>query len=341
MNPTNSQQLLAPAPAAFTGGTRTRSLIVGAVIAGLLILPFFLTGYLLFQATQVVIYAIAILGLNLVTGYNGQISLGHGAFYAVGGYVVSMLMERVGVPYWVTIFCCAGIGFLVGYLFGKPALRLEGLYLAMATFALAIATPQLIKWRVVEKWTGGVQGIVITSPEPPAFMHMSLDQWLYGISALSAVLLFVLARHLLAGKTGRALEAIRDHPLAAKSMGIDTAHYKAMIFGISAMYTAIAGGLAALLSEFVAPDTYNMFLSITLLVGVIVGGQGSVFGAVPGAIYVVFMPNLAEKVSKAAPWAIYGVSLILFMYLMPNGVAGLAKMLQRRSAGARGNKDQP
>lgn len=314
---------------AATGSRTAVKLGVGALILGLLIVPFFFSGYFLFQATQVVIYAIAVLGLNLVTGYNGQISLGHGAFYAVGGYAVSILMAHAGVPYWAAIFCCAVIGFLVGYLFGKPALRLEGLYLALATFALTIATPQLIKWKVVSEWTGGVQGIVLATPEAPSFTGMSLDQWLYAVCAMVAVLLFFLAHNLLLGKTGRALEAIRDQPLAAQSMGIDAAHYKSMIFGISAMYTAIAGGLAAVLAQYVAPDTYNMFLSITLLVGVVVGGLGSIFGAVPGAIFIVFMPNLAEQVSKAAPWAIYGASLILCMYLMPKGVAGLFGAVRR------------
>lgn len=318
-----------------TAPRRGYRLAVAALVLALLICPYFLSGYLVFQATQVVIYAIAVLGLNLVTGYNGQISLGHGAFYAIGGYAVAMLVERAGVPYWLALFVCAGIGFLVGYLFGKPALRLEGLYLALATFALAVCMPQLIKWKGTEKWTGGVQGIVMTPPQPPAFSGMNLDQWLYTISIVTAVLLFLFAVNLLAGKTGRALEAIRDHPLAAKSMGIDAAHYKAVVFGISSMYTAVAGGLAALLSQFVAPDSYDMFLSISLLVGVIVGGLGSVYGALFGAIYIVFMPNLAEKISKAAPWAIYGVSLILCMYLLPNGVAGLLRKLRESWAARR------
>src|SRR5438874_8414572 len=154
------------------------------LIAIACVLPFLLTNYRIFQATLVLVYAIALLGLNILTGYNGQISLGHGAFYAVGAYCAAILMDQAGAPYWATIPIAGAVCLLAGFLFGLPALRLEGLYLALATFALGVSMPQLLKYHHLEKWTGGVQGIVIAKPEAPAiFPKMGLplnpDQWLY------------------------------------------------------------------------------------------------------------------------------------------------------------------
>src|SRR5882672_10294762 len=147
-------------------------------------LPFIVSNYRMFQLTLVLVYAIALLGLNILTGYNGQISLGHGAFYALGAYCAAILMDRFGVPYWATIPAAGAVCLVAGFLFGLPALRLEGLYLALATFALGVAMPQLLKYHALEKWTGGVQGIVIAKPEPPAFLvnaglPLNPERWLY------------------------------------------------------------------------------------------------------------------------------------------------------------------
>jgi len=275
-----------------------------------------------FQLTLTIIYAIALLGLNLLTGFNGQISLGHGAFYAIGAYVAAILMDRFGAPYWLTIpvagFVCLGAGFL----FGLPALRLEPLYLALATFALGVALPQILKYKHLEHWTGGVQGIVINKPDPPPGLPLSQDQWLYFLALMVAVLMFGLARNLLRGRVGRAIVAIRDHPIAAETMGINTALYKSLTFGVSAMYTGVAGALGAIAVQFVAPDSFSVFLSITFLVGVVIGGLASISGALYGALFIQFIPNIADQISKSAPWAVYGLFLIGFMYLMPWGIAG-------------------
>ena len=186
-------------------------------------LPFLVSNYRTFQFTLVLVYAIALLGLNILTGYNGQISLGHGAFYAIGAYVAAILMDQFGVPYWATVPVAGAVCLVVGFLFGLPALRLEGLYLALATFALGVAMPQLLKYKHVEKWTGGVQGIVIVKPDAPFGLPLSPDQWLYFFTLAIAVVMFVLGWNLLRGRVGRALVAIRDHPIAAAAMGIDTA----------------------------------------------------------------------------------------------------------------------
>jgi branched-chain amino acid transport system permease protein len=256
----------------------------------------------------------------MLTGYNGQISLGHGAFYAVGAYTAAIMIDRWSVPYPLTIVAAGVLCLVVGFLFGIPALRLEGLYLALATFALALAVPQILKY--FEHWTGGSQGIVLSKPNPPWGLKISPDLWLYFFTLAIVIVLFVLARNLLAGRTGRAIVAIRDNPIAASAMGVNTALYKSLTFGVSAAYTGVAGALSALVIAFVAPDAFNVFLSITFLVGIVIGGLASISGAVFGALFVQFVPNWAQDISKAAPWAIYGVFLILFMYVMPRGIAG-------------------
>ena len=311
-----------------------RSWFSGVVTALFLIfavsLTFLVSGYHLFQLTLLVAYALAILGLNLVTGYNGQISLGHGAFYAVGAYTAAILISEFNVPYWATLPAAAVVSAFVGLLVGYPALRFTGLYLALTTFALAVAVPQLLKFKLIEDWTGGVQGIVISKPKAPFGLPLTADQYLYLFSLTVAALLFLLAWNLIRGRVGRAMMATRDHALAAEAMGIDIASVKTRTFAVSAMYTGIAGALSAIAVEFVAPDSFTIFLSVFLFVGLVVGGVASIAGAIFGAAFVVFIPNIAEQVSKAAPGAIYGVILIAFMYLIPSGVAGLLRQIVHR-----------
>jgi branched-chain amino acid transport system permease protein len=290
-------------------------------------LPFLVGNYRTFQLTLVLVYAIALLGLNILTGYNGQISLGHGAFYALGAYCAAILMDKAGVPYWATIPAAGAACFVAGFLFGLPALRLEGLYLALATFALGVAMPQLLKYHHLEKWTGGVQGIVIPKPEAPLGLPLNADQWLYFFTLLVTLVMFFLGWNLLRGRVGRALVAIRDHPVAAEAKGVNNALYKSLAFGVSALYTGVAGALGAIAVQFVAPDSFNIFLSIVFLVGIVVGGLASIAGALYGALFIQFVPNIADEISKAAPWAIFGVFMIVFVYLMPTGVAGALRLL--------------
>ena len=228
---------------------------------------FLLSDYHLFQLTMVVVYAIAILGLAILTGFNGQISLGHGAFYAIGAYVTAVLMYKYDVPYWATLPASAIVCAVVGFLIGLPALRLGGLYLALTTFALAVAVPQLLKHNALERWTGGVQGLVIDKPDPPFGLDLSPDQWLYLFSLFVGALLFLLAWNIVRGRIGRAMMAIRDHALAAEAMGIDIALLKTRTFALSALYTGVAGSLGAIVVQFVAPDSFGIFVSIYFFVG--------------------------------------------------------------------------
>ena len=321
------------------GATARRNQWLGLALVVLLAaaLPFFLSNYRVFQLTLVLAYAIVLLGLNMLTGYNGQISLGHGAFYAIGAYTAAILMDKFGVPYWLTLPAAAAICLAAGFLFGLPALRLEGLYLALATFALGVALPQLLKYKHFEHWTGGVQGIVILKPDPPFGLPVNADQWLYLFTLGVAALMFILGINLLRGRIGRALVAIRDQPIAAEAMGVDISLYKALTFGVSAMYTGVGGALGAIAVQFVAPDSFTIFLSIAFLVGIVVGGLGSVSGAIYGALFIQFVPNIADHISKAAPWAIYGVFLIACMFLMPGGIAQVVGGAWRRLRRKPGN----
>src|SRR5579862_3884997 len=309
---------------------RTFTLGLAVWLAAAFVPTLLFSDYHLFQLTMVVVYAIAILGLAILTGFNGQISLGHGAFYAIGAYVTAILTNEYDVPYWATLpvsaIVCAGVGFLIGL----PALRLGGLYLALTTFALAVAVPQLLKVNVLEDWTGGVQGLVIDKPDPPFGLTMSPDQWLYVFSLFVGGLLFLLAWNIVRGRIGRAMMAIRDHSLAAEAMGIDIALLKTRTFALSAMYTGIAGSLSAIVVQFVAPDSFGIFVSIYFFVGLVVGGVSSIAGAIFGGIFIEFVPNVAESISKAAPGAVYGIILIAVMFLMPAGAAGFCKSLAAR-----------
>jgi branched-chain amino acid transport system permease protein len=310
---------------------------IGGIVTlvALCLLPFLVKNYRVFQFNLVIVYSIAVLGLNILTGFNGQFSLGHGAFYAIGAYVTAILMDQAGMPYWATLPVAAIVCFVFGFLMGFPALRLEGHFLALATFALALAIPQLLKYKKIEGFTGGVQGIVLTKPEPPFTFRLfdqplNADRWLYFFSLFVALLMFLIAWNLLRGRVGRALVAIRDHPIAAAAMGINLPVFKSLAFGVSAAFTGVAGAIGAIVVAFVAPDSFTVFLSITFLVGVVIGGLASIPGAIFGAIFIQFVPNIADEISKSAPWAIYGIFLIVFMYLMPTGVMGLLTKLFNR-----------
>lgn len=346
------------AAASRARGMRTIGLMI--VIGIALVLPFLVSNYRVFQLNMVLVYAIVLLGLNMLTGYNGQISLGHGAFYAIGAYTAAVLMDRFAWPYWATLPVAALVCFVSGFAFGLPALRLRGHYLALATFALAVAMPQLLKYKRIEEWTGGVQGIVLIKPDPPFGLHVTSDQWLYLFTLAVAVVLFLLAWNILRGRTGRAIMAIRDNPIAAEAMGVNAALYKSATFGVSAMYTGVGGAIGSLVAAFVAPDSFGPFLSIFFMVGIVVGGVASISGALFGAIFIQFTPNIADAVpgivqgwlqpllvdpsaalaklasavvylSKIGPQAIYGLILLAFVYLMPAGVAGFFRLAWSKS----------
>jgi branched-chain amino acid transport system permease protein len=306
------------------------------------------------QFAYVGIYLIALLGLDILTGYTGQISLGHGAFMAVGGYTAAILMagnEQSGGSFgggvkdiW-TIPLAGLVAGLVGLAFGLPALRLSGLYLALATFAIAVAMPSAIKRFEhftgggtginlfgIRELTGGISGVHVLG------RHLSFNDWLYYLSWSIALVAFAVAWLILRGRTGRAFRAVRDSETAAVSSGVSLARYKTLAFGISAAYAGVAGALFAIANTFVNPDTFPIALSIFLLVGVVVGGLGGLSGLVFGAVFIEFLPLWAqgeglaarlphvltdETKKPGAPSIVYGVVLIVLMFALPNGVSGL------------------
>ena len=331
------------AAVSLASGRRLRLTGLAVLLIVACALPFVTSNFRTFQFTLVLVYAIALFGLNILIGWNGQISLGHGAFYAIGAYTAAILMDRFGVPYWLTVPAAGLVCLAAGFLFGLPALRLEPLYLALATFALGVSMPNLLKYKHIERWTGGVQGIVLVKPEAPFApfgFRLTPDQWLYFFTFAVMIVMFVLGWNLMRGRVGRALVAIRDHPIAASAMGIDTALYKSLAFGVSAMYTGVAGALGAIAVQFVAPDSFPPFLSIMFLVGVVVGGLASIPGALFGALFIQFVPNIADHFSKAAPWAIYGVVLIAFMFLMPAGISGAIHLSWAKIRAAHAQRSQ-
>jgi branched-chain amino acid transport system permease protein len=297
-----------------------------AVVA--LAIPFLFGPYRVSQFTLVLVYAVAILGLNLLVGYGGLISLGHGAFFALGAYTCAILIEKEGFPHLATLPIAAAVCFAAGLLLGLPALRIRGLYLALVTLAVAIAVPQLIKR--FDGLTEGTQGINVEQPEAPSWISLADDQFLYLLVLVLTVPMFVLAANLVRGRLGRALVAMRENEVAAKAMGVDLAKLKTGAFAVSAMYAGIAGGLYVFSIGFVAPESFTLTISFAFLAAVVVGGLATIGGAVFGALFIEFVPVYAADVSEALAGVVYGSVLIAFMFVLRDGVMGLVRRLARR-----------
>ncbi len=292
-------------------------------------------GYVAFQVATVVAYAVALMGIQLLIGSSGQISLGHGAFFALGAYTAAVLIDRVGIPYWLTIPAAGVIGFAAGWLFGLPAVRLSGPYLALATFALALALPQVLKHPAVEGFTGGVSGIGLEAPVPPDGLPLDSDQWMLVLVAVCALLAHAMVRRLQKGPCGMALRALRDQPAAALAAGIPVQQWRAMAFAVSAGIVGMAGAMNTLLTHFASPDGFTVLLSLGFVAAVVIGGTGHALGPLIGALFLVLVPNVAEEVSKAATGLVYGALMLACVFLAPNGLAGLlsscAGKLRRRT----------
>jgi branched-chain amino acid transport system permease protein len=330
--------------------------IRGALFAGALLvlalLPRVLSDFRASQAALVAVYFVALLGLNVLTGYSGQVSLGHGAFMALGAYTTAILVSEQGLKLgghtfasdvrdlW-TIPVAGLVAGLAGVLFGIPALRLSGLYLALATFAVAVALPAVL--RRADELTGGTSGINLfglprvtgLGVETTVLGHrLTYNDWLYYLCWTVAVVMLALAWLLLRGRTGRALRAIRDSEVAAAASGVHLPTYKTLAFGVSAFYAGVAGSLFALAIGFVNPNSPDpVSLSIFLLVGVVVGGLGSLWPLVFGAAFIQFLPDVAQRVSKApgTPSIVYGAALVVAMLVLPRGVGGLLRRLYTRN----------
>src|SRR6201985_3167161 len=333
-------QEVASEPAVAAVPKRAMTLGAGTslvVLALLLIIPMFAKNFIIFQMTMLLIYGLAVLALNILTGGSGQFSLGQSAFYAIGAYTSAILMEHFNVNHALPRPVAVVICFAAGFLFGQPALRLSGVYLALATFALATAMPQLLKLGYFEHWTGGVQGLVVTKPDAPEFlesalkaMHLKIshDMWVYYFTLVITIAVYLCCINLLRSRSGRAFMAIRDNEIAASSMGVNVALYKTLAFGVSAGITGVAGGLGAIAVQFVAPDSYTITLAISLFLGIVVGRVGWVPGSIVGAAFIIFVPNIAEGISKGLSGAVFGVLLFLVIFLVPHGARQVAFVAQ-------------
>jgi len=277
-------------------------------------LPSRLSDYHQLEGAGVATFFVAILGLNILTGYTGQVSLGHGAFMAIGGYTTAILFRDHHWSPIATLPLAALVAFGVGVLVGIPALRLRGAYLALATFSVALVVPALV--RKFSKFTGGTEGI---------FLPYHTGHYLYVLSWIVAGIMFVLGWLILRGRAGRAFRAIRDSDVAAVSSGISLPVYKTLAFGISAAFAGVAGSLFVLATAYAHPDEFMLLLSIRILIGAAVGGLGSLWGIVPGAAFVYLLPFWTQNVSKQAPAMIQGLAVIVAMFLLPAGFAGLLR----------------
>ncbi|HEY6966472.1 MAG TPA: branched-chain amino acid ABC transporter permease [Burkholderiales bacterium] len=287
-------------------------------------IPAFASDFQLFRLTAILVYAIALLGLNILTGYNGQISLGHGAFYSAGAYVAALIMANSTLPHWLALPVAGGICLAAGCLFAWPLVRLPNVQFALVTFALAVTAPQLANYKGIARWTGGSQGLGLDKPQVPFDLPLSYDQWIYLLTLLVLVVLLAAAANLLSGRIGRALMAIRDHPVAAEVAGIRIVSFKTLAFGVSAMVTGVAGALSAMALLYAAPA--GVFLSLSFLIGSAVGGIASLSGAIYGALFLQLILMLTGFIARAAETsavlAVYGVVVIAFLHFLPAGVAG-------------------
>jgi branched-chain amino acid transport system permease protein len=300
-----------------------------AALAGVVVfalLPLAVGSYRTYELTFVGIYFVALVGLNVLTGYSGQISLGHGAFMAIGAYTSAILVSHEGIRDLWTIPISGIVAGAVGYAFGYPALRLEGVYLALATFAIAIATPSLAKR--FPGLTGGGPGINLDQSTTPFGIPLRAGDWLYYVTWGVAAVLFAAAWLLLSGRFGRTLRALRDSEVAAASSGIDVAAFKRVAFGVSALFAGVAGALFSMRVAYVNPDTFPVSLSILLLSGAVVGGLGTIAGPLAAAFFVQYVPTYAQDISKQAPTVVYGLVLIVVMFVAPTGLIGLVRRLR-------------
>jgi branched-chain amino acid transport system permease protein len=316
-----------------------RRIVFGcAVLIVALLIPFLFGPYRVGQFTLVLTYAVAVLGLNLLVGYNGQISLGHGAFFALGAYTAALLIEKASVPYLLTLPASGALCFGAGYLFGVPALRLRGLYLALVTLGLAIALPQLIKR--FDELTEGTQGLTVQQPESPSWLGLADDQFLYLLTLVVAAVMFVLAWNLTRGQLGRAVKAVRDGEIPASTLGVNLAATKTRVFALSAGYAGVAGALYVFAIGFVAPEAFTLTISFAFLAAIVVGGLATISGAILGALFIEFVPVYASDVNDALTGLIYGGVLIAFMWVLPEGAAGLPRRVRGLLRGRERREEQ-
>jgi branched-chain amino acid transport system permease protein len=299
--------------------------IVGVTVAaaGLALVPAFFPSFLVYQFSIALTYAIAILGLNLLMGFNGQISVAQGVFFALGAYATAICATRYGMSYIATLPFAVGIAALVGLLVGIPALRMQGLPLAFVTLGLAVLVPPLaLKLDFI---TNGASGISFAKPEPPPWFPGNQDTFLFEVCLLGMGLCVLIAQRLLRGDTGRALRAVRDNGLIAESLGVNLTAVRLAAFTTSAAYAGFGGWFFALVNGYVSPESFQMTMSFYFLAGAIVGGITSIGGAFIGALFITFVPDFSADINLALSGVIYGGALVAMMLVARDGVVGVLR----------------
>lgn len=320
-------------------GSRARVLYTLGVLAAfglpvlLGLLPNIPLGYVLYLVSLGLIYAIVALGLNLLFGYAGQFSLGHAGFFAIGAYISAILTARAGVPFVIALVAAGFFTAAIGFLLGLPALRLTGLYLAIATLGFGLAIPQLVLW--FRDWTGGSMGLhnLPLASIPPIVFKTDQDYYYLALSVL--ILMTILAHNIVNSDTGRAFIAIRDSEIAARAMGVNLLRYKTTAFALSAFYAGVAGSLYAHLLHGISPEDFTVFLSIDFVTMVVLGGLGSVGGAWYGAFLLTLLQNSLTRLPIVSEFknlfiVVLGVILILTVAFLPRGIAGAIQNLRQR-----------
>ena len=294
-------------------------------------LSFCLPDFVVFRFTQAVIWSIALVGLVLLCGISGQFSFAQAALFGIGGYGAAILGTHLSLSGYWGLAMAPVLGFAAGYGLGRVAGPHSLWTQALVTYAFAIAFPQLLRWRPIEHWTGGVQGLYLDFPTPPTDL-LSNDRWafLMALAVLAAGLW--LARNLIDSRTGRAMKAARDQEFAASAQGIKVGPTLALASGIAGAYLALAGCLSAFQYGYVGPMSYSFALSVQMLFGLVVGGMHSLGGALLGGIFLQFFPDVTAWLGKGLSALLYAALLIVAVVAMPNGVAGLLAHLATRVA---------
>lgn len=299
--------------------------------------PFMVETFRARQLTQGIAFAVAVLGLNLLTGTTGQISLGHSAFIGVGAYTTAILVQQQSWTYLATIPVTFALCFALGYLIGIPALRIKGFHLALLTLGLAVVFPALVK--KFGGLTGGTNGLRVSLDLlPPSWTGLPVGDehiWTYFNVLAVAIVMFVVARNLISSRVGRAWNAVRQHETGAAVSGVNVAAAKTSAFGYSAAFAGVAGSLLVMDTQFVSPDTFAVLLSIQLLTALFVGGIGTLSGSVFGGMFMVFLPWYTAQWAGAdatviRPGVLYGLLLIAVMFVAPGGVMWLVRKFRSR-----------
>jgi len=307
--------------------------------AGLLSLPFLLKGEYMWVALQIVIAAIGAVGLNILTGFTGQISLGQGAFFGVGAYTSAYITVKMGLSFWIGIPAAGLMTAMAGMVFGIPSLRLKGLYLAIAT----LASQFILEWIFIrwESVTGGSYGMAVPRPSIAGYTFDSDSSFYYIVLAIAAGMI-LFATNLMRTKTGRAFMAVRDHYISAEIMGISLYKYRLLSFGISSFYAGVAGALYGHSLKFVSSEQFGIGVSIVYLAMIIIGGLGSIIGSIFGAVFMILLPKIlsvaTEMVSADFPsiaklaisfeQGIFGLIIVLFLIFEPDGLAHRWKLIK-------------